>query len=440
MSKPPKIVVPGLNRGAGIPAGKVLGRARGTGQGPAQLLDGALALQALGGASGPALAQNISSVVSQINSLSTAISLVANAAASVLTALDGQDGYDGYPIPGPTGPSSGTQTLFVDYADAGNTTTTETDLYTHSIAGGQLAANGDRIDVEWAGTFVSSGTATRQIRCYFGGTLFFDSGALTISVSGAEWKVTGTITRVSATVVRCTFAMLTEGATLADYTQYTEVTGLTLANANTLKITGTAAGAGAATNDIVAKAGSMDYRPLSTGVLLASSGSSGGGRPVTRLPVWSLSSFSQAAACRGNRIVPATSQNIATITAVWDSVSGVTYKAGIAPFDNSTQKFTSACTYTDTYTPGSSITGDYHVFTFTSAYALTAGSSYIIFFQRTDSASGTMVCYYNATTFLYADGLGPQASGASKYFAGLTPGTSDVWTNETGQYMIIPNV
>jgi hypothetical protein len=38
MSKPPKIIVPGLNRGIGIPGGCVLGRLPGTGQGPAQLL------------------------------------------------------------------------------------------------------------------------------------------------------------------------------------------------------------------------------------------------------------------------------------------------------------------------------------------------------------------------------------------------------------------
>jgi hypothetical protein len=36
--KPPKVVIPGLNRGIGVPAGYVLGRLPGTGQGPAQLL------------------------------------------------------------------------------------------------------------------------------------------------------------------------------------------------------------------------------------------------------------------------------------------------------------------------------------------------------------------------------------------------------------------
>lgn len=38
-NKPPKIVVPGFNRGAGIPAGYILGRRRGTGHGPAELLN-----------------------------------------------------------------------------------------------------------------------------------------------------------------------------------------------------------------------------------------------------------------------------------------------------------------------------------------------------------------------------------------------------------------
>ena len=39
MSKPPKIVIPGLNRGAGIPSGYIVGRLPGSGHGPAQLLD-----------------------------------------------------------------------------------------------------------------------------------------------------------------------------------------------------------------------------------------------------------------------------------------------------------------------------------------------------------------------------------------------------------------
>lgn len=142
--------------------------------------------------------------------------------------------------------------LFDHYANAGNVTTGETDLYSDTIAAGQLSANGDKLEAEYGGVFVSSGTATREIKIYFGGTVIFDTGALTLSLSSA-WTTYVTIQRVSTTVVRYMISFTTEGAALAAYTSVGELTGLTLSNTNILKITGQAAGVGAATNDIIAK-------------------------------------------------------------------------------------------------------------------------------------------------------------------------------------------
>jgi len=73
MSKPPKIVVPGLNRGAGIPAGYILGRRPGTGHGPAELLD-LTGMKALGVATGAGLAQSASVVASTAASATTSLS------------------------------------------------------------------------------------------------------------------------------------------------------------------------------------------------------------------------------------------------------------------------------------------------------------------------------------------------------------------------------
>lgn len=151
-------------------------------------------------------------------------------------------------------------TLFAHHADQGNGTTVETDLYSDTIAAGRLAANDETLEAEYGGVFVSSGTATREVKLYFGGTQFFDSGALTLSLSAA-WTVYVTLIRVSATVVRYMVSMTTEGAALAAYTAVGELTGLTLANANVLKITGQAAGVGAATNDIVAKLAKVVWVP-----------------------------------------------------------------------------------------------------------------------------------------------------------------------------------
>ena len=151
-------------------------------------------------------------------------------------------------------------TLFDHYADAGNVTTGETDLYSDTLAANTLGANGDKVNAQYGGLFVSSATATREIKIYFAGTAIFDTGALTLSLSSA-WTVYATIVRVSASVVRYMISLTTEGAALSAYTAVGELTGLTLSSTAILKITGQAAGVGAATNDIVAKLGKVDFEP-----------------------------------------------------------------------------------------------------------------------------------------------------------------------------------
>ena len=152
------------------------------------------------------------------------------------------------------------KTLFDHYADAGNTGTGEDDLYSDTIVGAQLNKAGDKLEAQYGGVYVSSGTATRQIKIYFGGTAIFDTGALTLSLSSA-WTAYVSIIRVSATVIRYSISFTTEGAALAAYTAVGELTGLTLGSSNILKITGEAAGVGAATNDIVAKMGYVEFKP-----------------------------------------------------------------------------------------------------------------------------------------------------------------------------------
>lgn len=151
--------------------------------------------------------------------------------------------------------------MFDHFASVGNVGTGEDTLYSDTTIASQLFANGDKIEAEYGGTFVSSATATREIKAYFGGTMIFDTGALTLSLSSA-WTMFISIIRVSATVVRYMVSFTTEGAALAAYTAVGEVTGLTLSNTNILKITGESAGVGAATNDIVAMMGCVSYIPV----------------------------------------------------------------------------------------------------------------------------------------------------------------------------------
>lgn len=151
--------------------------------------------------------------------------------------------------------------LFDHFADVGNVGTGEDDLYSDSLGKGQLKTNGDKLFFEYSGIFVLHATATRRVRLYFGGSALFDTGALSITATNADWRLCGWIIRESSTVIRALAEMSTSHAALVIKPTYTRVTGLTLANANIQKITGEAAGVGAATNDIVAKLGTIEYVP-----------------------------------------------------------------------------------------------------------------------------------------------------------------------------------
>lgn len=147
------------------------------------------------------------------------------------------------------------------YVDANNGTTVETDLYSDSLAGGTLGVNGDKILAQYGGVFAGSATSTQTLRVYFGGTKIFDSGALAIGAVTDSFDLYISVIRVSATVVRCTVSVTTNFATLNASATYTEVTGLTLANSQILKITGQAGGVGGGSNQITAKHGYVEWLP-----------------------------------------------------------------------------------------------------------------------------------------------------------------------------------
>lgn len=151
--------------------------------------------------------------------------------------------------------------LFDHFADANNGTTVETDLYTDTLSAGQLSVNGQKILYQAAGIFVGDATSTQRLKAYFGGTLIFDTGALSIGVTTTNWDLYVTVIRVSSSVVRCSATLTTSFASLNAYASYTEVTGLTLANTQIIKCTGTAAGVTGASNQITAKEGYTEFKP-----------------------------------------------------------------------------------------------------------------------------------------------------------------------------------
>ncbi len=185
--------------------------------------------------------------------------LTATGTVTIPTALTGIIRADAGVLSVATG--VGIKTLFDHFADANNGTTVETDLYSDTIPAARLAANGEKLEAEYTGVFSGDATSTQQLKVYFGGTAIFDSTALAIGVATPSWETRVTISRVSASVVRCAVVFTSSSAALAEQTTYTEVTGLTLANTQVMKITGTAAGATGASNQITAKKSYVAWMP-----------------------------------------------------------------------------------------------------------------------------------------------------------------------------------
>jgi len=157
--------------------------------------------------------------------------------------------------------------LFNLYANIATTSTGGSfdDLQSVTIAAGQLAANGDRLLARWVGQLVAHATATRQVRVVFGGTTIADSTAYVTGYGGIYvWDIE--IVRVSSSVVRTSLtgnnpAYSAVSALPVAGGAYTEVTGLTLANTQVLKITAAATGAGAASGDITGRSLTVSYFP-----------------------------------------------------------------------------------------------------------------------------------------------------------------------------------
>lgn len=182
---------------------------------------------------------------------------------------------------GATGPTGSTGAaganagaLFTHQTDANNTGTGETDLYSDSIAGGQLAANGNQITAFYSGTYAGSATATSQVKVYFGGTSIFASGALAV-VSASVWQANVSVIRVSTSVVRYSVTLNTPALSISDYQSVGELTGLDLTAAQVIKITAQSSGTGAGSNLITAKFGVIEFGQNATAGSIGPTGATG---------------------------------------------------------------------------------------------------------------------------------------------------------------------
>jgi len=155
--------------------------------------------------------------------------------------------------------------LFDHYSTVSSTDTngTENDLYSDDIAPSSFGRDGDKVTLRYAGSFVGHATATRRLRLYFGGTSVLDTTAL-VSSSASNWVLEATFIRASSSVVRYNVTLIAPGLASVVPPSVGEVTGLTLTNAQTLRLTGTAAAAGAASGDISALNGTVNWHPAAT--------------------------------------------------------------------------------------------------------------------------------------------------------------------------------
>ena len=143
------------------------------------------------------------------------------------------------------------------YTDVANSGTGETDIYTYTTPASTLAADGEKISFSYT-LNLSDITATAQIKVYFAATAIANTGALTVSATGAV-IVSGWIVRTSATTARASVNIASPSASTAVYTAQTDLTSLTLSGTNILKCTAQSAGAGGGSSDITGKSGTVSW-------------------------------------------------------------------------------------------------------------------------------------------------------------------------------------
>lgn len=144
------------------------------------------------------------------------------------------------------------------YTDVNNSGTGETDIYSYTTPASTLAADGEKVFFSYSLNLTDI-TATATIKCYFAGTEIANTGALTVSATGAV-IVSGWIVRTSSTTARASVNISSPTASTAVYTAQTDLTGLTLSGTNILKITAQAGGGTGGNNDIVGKSGTVSWR------------------------------------------------------------------------------------------------------------------------------------------------------------------------------------
>lgn len=150
-------------------------------------------------------------------------------------------------------------TLDAQVADANNTGTSATDLYSKTIAANQFTLNGQSVHFEAAGVF-NDATATVNLEALFAGNGIAGTGAVTITGTGA-WSMQGTIIRATSTTARVYTVVTIDNCTQKVFSTTANLTGIDWTTTNILKIQATAGGGGGGSNDITAQMWKVVFQP-----------------------------------------------------------------------------------------------------------------------------------------------------------------------------------
>ncbi len=146
--------------------------------------------------------------------------------------------------------------LFDHYTSVGNVGTTETDLYSDTIVGGTLAADGDKIQFVYGGTYAGA-LANKTIKVYFAGVPLLNTGGLNLETG--SWQVTGTIIRSASDRCRYTIELHASDAvyvSAGSFGNTNQTTPIDPTVSNILKVTGTSDGA---TDQVFATIGTVTW-------------------------------------------------------------------------------------------------------------------------------------------------------------------------------------
>lgn len=139
-----------------------------------------------------------------------------------------------------------------------------------------------------------------------------------------------------------------------------------------------------------------------------------------------VSTSAIAHAALGNYFTPTLNMTITAASVMLTKVNGAVYQMGIAPFNSSTKQMTSAATFSGSVTSTESANNPVR-FTFGSGFSLTAGTTYIIFFVRTDSTTTVSTTMFFSSNNFSCTGLYLPTS-QMVWDNSVAPVTTDTWS------------